>query len=42
VLEQKQYVADAAFLAQVDQFALELQTEGVIDAAELEDGDQEE
>ena len=41
VFEQKKNVADAAFLAQFDQALLQAQAGGVIDGAELEDGDQE-
>ena len=39
VLEQEQYVADAAGFAEFDQFLLDAQAGSVVDAAELEDGD---
>ena len=40
VFEQKKSVADAAFLTQLDEALLKAQARGVIDGAELEDGDQ--
>jgi hypothetical protein len=41
MFEQKEDVADTAFLAQFDQALLQAQAGGVIHGAELEDGDQE-
>ena len=39
VLEQKQYVANSALFAQVDQPLLQAQSGGVINCSELDDGD---
>ena len=40
MFEQQQDVADASFFAQLDQALLQAEAGGVVDGAELEDGDQ--
>ena len=40
MFEQQQNIADAAFFAQFDQPLLQAQASGVVERAELEDGDQ--
>jgi hypothetical protein len=40
VFEQEQYVADLFFLAQLDQLLLQAEARGVINGAELDQGDQ--
>ena len=41
MFQQKKNVTDASFFAQFDQLLLQTQARGVVDRAELEDGDQD-